>query len=183
MEHLDPRAVKFLEGWPLFDNSIVEHSFAPYMRDYDVTVEAGAAAPDGSGSYIEGRYRFRFTHCVLAKITTTVADKTWTCSWGEQFTDYDAWQKVGEPEGYVWGVNYMNVYPGARYLPDSEAAEDWSRRLGRQMHEVEIDTNAHLIQLVFFRLLLHKLAQGDFTTRVLSDIKPYEMLGEDGSEP
>jgi hypothetical protein len=76
MEHLDPRAVKFLEGWPLFDNSIVEHHFTPYMRDYDMIVEAGAAAPDGSGSYLEGRYRFRFTHCALVKTTSTVGDQT-----------------------------------------------------------------------------------------------------------
>lgn len=103
MKSLDSRAIKFLEGWPLFDSAIVEHRFTPYMRDYDVIVETTAAAPDGSGSYPEGRYQFRFTHCVFAKITSTVVDVTWACSWGDQFTDYDAWEESGEPEGYVWG--------------------------------------------------------------------------------
>ncbi|MBS0181460.1 MAG: hypothetical protein JSS39_03610 [Nitrospira sp.] len=177
MERLDQRAIEFLERWPLADCSIVEHRFTPYMRDYDVIIETTAAAPDDSGSYLEGRYRFRFTHCVLAKVTSTVTDMSWTRSWDDQFTDYDVWQESGEPEGYVWGVNYMNAYPGAQYLPNSEAATEWSRRLEHQMHEVQIDTNAHLILLIFHRLLLHKLAQGDYTTRVLSDIEPYEMLG------
>ena len=151
------------------------------MRDYDVIVEAGAAAPDGSGSYPEGRYRLRFTHCVVVKVMSAVADKTWARSWSEHFTDYEAWMQAGEPEGYVWGVKFMDAYPGARYLPDSELAADWTRRLGRAMYEVEIATNAHLMQLVFHRLLLHKTAQGDVTTRVLSEIEPVEMLGSAGS--
>jgi hypothetical protein len=177
MDPLDPKAVKHIEGWPLFDGAIVEHHFTPYMRDYDVIVDTCAAAPDDSGSYLEGQYRFRFTHCVFAAVASTVADGTWACSWADHFTDYQTWEKAGEPEGYVWGVNWQNVYPGARYVTNSEAAADWSRRLGRTMHEVEIETNAQLIRLIFHRLLLHKIAQGDYTTRILSDIEPIEMIG------
>jgi hypothetical protein len=42
------------------------------MRDYDVIIEVPAIRPDGSGSYIEGRYRYRFTHCVEAAVKTKV---------------------------------------------------------------------------------------------------------------
>jgi hypothetical protein len=56
----------------LVDSAIVRHGFAPYMRDYDVIIEVSAAKPGGSGSYIEGRYRYRFTHCVEARVETDV---------------------------------------------------------------------------------------------------------------
>ena len=46
--------------------------FTAYMRDYDVIIEVPAIRPDGSGSYIEGRYRYRFTHCVEAAVKTKV---------------------------------------------------------------------------------------------------------------
>lgn len=34
MERLDPRAIEFLERWPLADSAIVQHRFTPYMRDH-----------------------------------------------------------------------------------------------------------------------------------------------------
>ena len=180
VERLDPRTIDAIQGWPLFDNAIVQHSYTRYMRDYDVIVEAGAATPDGTGSYLEGRYRFRFTHCVLVNVVTTVDEQGWTKSWSEEYTDYGAWERAGNPKGYVWGVQYMEAYPGGRYISDSPLASDWTRRLGRAMHEVAIQTNAHLIQLVFHRLLLHKVAQGDHVKRILSEIEPVEILGDAG---
>src|SRR5215813_9134675 len=89
---------------PLFDSAIVRHGFAAHMRDYDVIVEVAAAKPDGGGSYIEGRYRYRFTHCVEAHVETTVRPDVWRRSWGDEFTDMTAWEQAGEPDGYVWGV-------------------------------------------------------------------------------
>lgn len=80
-----------LEGWPLYDNAVVEHRFTPYLRDYNVLVETSAATPGGQGSYVEGRYRLRFTHCVIAHIETAVPDETWHVSWADHFTDYEAW--------------------------------------------------------------------------------------------
>lgn len=180
MERLDRRAIEFIKGWPFHDSSIVRHHFTPYMRDYDIVVEAQADARDGSVFYSEGRYRFRFTHCVIADVLSTVEDQAWAQSWSNEFTDYAAWERAGEPPGYVWGVEYMEAYPGARYLPDSELSADWARRLGRAMHEVEIRSNAHLIRLVFHRLLLHKVAHGDPATRVLTEIEPLEMMGDAG---
>jgi len=178
MEHLDPRAVEFLEGWPLFDSALVEHHFTPYMRDYDVIVEASAAAPDGSGSYLEGRYRFRFTHCVVAEVTSTVGDNVWAAAWSEEYTDLAAWERAGKPRGYLWGIQWMDAYPGGRYLPDSDLAANWTQRLGHVMHAVEIETNAHRLRLVFHRLLLHRIAHGDPAKRVLTEIEPLEMFGD-----
>lgn len=56
----------------LVDSVIIEHGFARYLRDYDVVVDVPAAKPDGTASYISGRYRYRFTHCVEAHVETQV---------------------------------------------------------------------------------------------------------------
>jgi hypothetical protein len=54
------------------------------MRDYDVIVEVPAAKPDGSGSYIEGQYRYRFTHCVEVHVGTIVKPDAWKLSWTDE---------------------------------------------------------------------------------------------------
>ena len=149
-----------LEGWPLFDNAIVGHGFTPYLRDYDVLVEASAAAPGGQRSYVEGRYRLRFTHCVIAHAETAVADKTWKVSWPEHFTDYEAWEAAGHPEGYVWGVDHSVAYPGASYIEDSPQAREWTQRLGNPTRHISIETNGHNLQLIFHELHITKIAQG-----------------------
>ena len=168
--------VSLLEQWPLFDSAIVRHGFTPYMRDYDVELVAMAAVPDGSRSYREGQYRFRFTHCVCADVQTSVRDDVWPNSWSDEFIDYSEWQRRGEPEGYVWGVNDMAAYPGARYLAESERAGKWWTRLGQPMHEVRIETNAHNINLVFHRVVIEKVAAGDPVTGSLTPIAPVSIV-------
>ncbi len=156
---------------PLFDSAIVRHGFAPYMRDYDVIVEVPAAKPDGSGSYIEGQYRYRFTHCVEAHVVTTVKPETWKVSWGDDFIDYAAWEEAECPEGYVWGVEFSDAYPGAKRILDSERAISWTEALGRRMHEIEVETNAFLIRLVCHDLRIDQLAVGDPATGELTPIE------------
>ncbi len=138
-----------LEQGPMFDMAIVEHGFTPYMRDYDVLVEVTGPKPDGHGAQVVGRSRYRFTHCVLAEVTTSVRDETWRKSWSQTFVDYETWIRAGEPDGYVWDVQWMNAYPGLTYLSESAAACEWSERLRSPMHEVFIETNAHNIRLIF----------------------------------
>jgi hypothetical protein len=149
---------------PLFDSAIVGHGFAPYMRDYDVIVEVPAAKPDGTGSYIRARYRYRFTHCVVVTTETGVRPETWTESWGDEFKSYAAWEAAGTPSGFVWGVEWADAYPGASTVIDSPRAAEWSDRLGRAMHEVEIKTNAYTLRLICHALQIEQLAVGDPTT-------------------
>ena len=175
-ERLHPAVVSLVEDWPLFDNAIVAHGFAPYMRDYEVVVVASAAVPDGSRSYRDGQYRFRFTHCVVAHVETAVRDDVWPGSWDDVFTDYTAWERAGCPGGYVWGVNDMAAYPGATYRPDSPRAAEWARRLGRSMHEVRIETSAHTLELVFHGLRVQKVAAGDPATGALAPIDPVDLV-------
>jgi len=135
---------------PLFDSFIIRHGFAPFMRDYDVV------------AYINGhQFLYRFTHCISAWITSSVADHIWKKSWDDILTDYAAWERAGAPDGYVWGVCYSSAYPGATYVENSELAAEWSSKLDRLMHEIFIETNCQNIGLVFHDLVLRELKESD----------------------
>lgn len=170
-----PDAMALLEGAPLFDGGIVSHGFTPWMRDYDVVVDQPATVPGEARSYIEGRYRYRFTHCVWASVETAVADHVWGMSWDDLFTDATAWEAAGEPEGYLWAVAFMVAYPGAKYIRGSHKAREWTERVAQPMHEVQIITNGHDVRLVFHALRVHKIAQGSTTTDALVPIEPVEI--------
>ena len=119
----------------------MRHGFALFSRDYDLLIEINGH-----------RFLFRFTHCVSAVISTSVTDVLWKESWDDAFTNEEAYEKAGQPEGYFWGINYSTAYPGGKLLIDSVGARDWSLRLGKQMWEVRIETNAHNINLIFHDL-------------------------------
>lgn len=150
-----------LEAGEMFDNAIVEHHFTPYMRDYDIIVDVAAPAPNGKGSYIAARYRYRFTHCVMAHITTSLSAETWRDSWTDEYIDYENWEKAGSLSGYVWGVCWSCAYPGLTYIDNSSLAREWSERLGNPMHEVTIETNTHNFQLIFHDVIIQEIATYD----------------------
>jgi hypothetical protein len=144
-----------------FDSAVVSHGFTSFLRDYDVNIDVPAAKADGSGSYVQGRYRYRFTHCPEAIARTAVTPDVWRRSWADLFTDYEQWEHAGEPGGYVWGVGWADAYPGMSYVEDSERARRWSQLLDHEMHEVSIKTNALVLELVFHNLHVAQIAIGD----------------------
>ena len=156
----------------LFDSAIVEHHFTPYLRDYDVIIDVPAARPDGRGSYIEGRYRYRFTHCPVVQVTTAVRDDVWRESWADLFTDAAAYEEAGTPDGYFWGVCYSDAYPGLTYVEDSTLVQGWSARFGQPMHEVRIETNGHNLSIVFHDVEVRRIAQGSPNDAELRSIEP-----------
>ena len=155
---------------PIFDSAILSHGFTPYMRDYDLIIEVPGVRPDGTGSYIEGRYRYRFTHCIEAAVRSNVRPEVWRESWGDEFIDYTAWQEAGEPAGFLWAVEWAGAYPGVEYVPDLEGASSWSEAVGKPMHGIRIETNAYAIDLVCHDLAVTRLAAGDPTTGELTPV-------------
>ena len=135
---------------PLFDSAIVRHGFAPFLRDYDVVAEVN-----------KYQFLYRFSHCTSVTVTTAVADSVWRESWPDIYTNYGAWVRAGNPDGYVWGVCYSLAYPGATYVENSAAAQEWAARLGKSMHEVLIETNGHNLRLIFHDLSVRELKEGD----------------------
>jgi hypothetical protein len=130
----------------VFDQALVFHGFADFMRDYDVYVYATS---DPRTGVAPEHLRYRFTHCVRATVSTAVRPDVWPRSIGDEFIDYDQWVGAGEPEGYVWGVKWQGLYPGMQLMPESDETREWSARLGLPVRAVQIETNGHNIALVF----------------------------------
>ena len=141
----------------VFDQALVFHGFADYMRDYDLYIYATS---DPRTGIAPEHLRYRFTHCVRATATTAVRHDVWPRSLGDEFTDYEEWLRSGAPEGYVWGVKWQGLYPGMQLMPESDETRQWSARLGLPFHEVLIETNGHNISLVFSDLRVSTVATG-----------------------
>ncbi|MCK7483536.1 MAG: hypothetical protein M0C28_45785 [Candidatus Moduliflexus flocculans] len=148
---------RLVEYGGFIDVGILNHGFAPHLRDYDVLFEALWGKKKWADA--KGTYRLRFSHCPEATILTRVPDASWKQAWADVFIDYDQWVAAGEPNGFVWGACWSMAYPGLRYIDDSVRARQWSERMGKPMHEVIIETEAFQLQLVFH----------DFTVTKLSD--------------
>lgn len=166
----------------IIDSAITSHGYAPHLRDYDVVVSVPAAlppeVPNGAtiGGYTMGVYRYRFTHCPEAHVVSSVEDDVWQRSWDDVFIDWEAWEAAGHPQGFVWGKNYGDAYPGISYVAESPLASLWAKRLGHEMHEVMIETNTFDLHLVCHNLHVHKLAVGDPWTRTLKDLDDPEAM-------
>ncbi|MFG2823767.1 hypothetical protein ACGFX4_30625 [Kitasatospora sp. NPDC048365] len=137
-----------------FDHAVVNHGYTNYMRDYEVIVHATADPRSG----IEPSYlRYLFRYCVEARCGTSLPAETWRVSLDDRLIDYETGVDL---EGYVWGVKWHCLHPGATVLPESEATRRWSEALGIDFHEVRIETNAHDITLVFSDLQVTEVPVG-----------------------
>jgi hypothetical protein len=78
---------------------------------------------------------------------------------------------AGEPSGFVWGVEWAEVYPGVEYVEQSDAAAARTEHVAKPMHAIQIATNACAIDLVCHDLLVTRLAVGNPIT---GELKPFE---------
>ena len=126
------------------DAALLRHGFVDYMRDYELIVSGRDGPPHTDV------HRYLFVGCVEAHCETTVRPSTFVASLADKFVyagpDYPEQE---EPDGYIWGVRWSCLYPGLTYREDGARGRLWSERLGRPMHEVEIETNAFRLTLVF----------------------------------
>ncbi len=156
---------QFLEWFPENDFAVLDHGFARHGRDYYVVAET-LFGPD------PGRYLLLFTHVVTAAIVTRVRDDVWTDSWDDVFTDYAAWERAGEPDGYVWGSNWTLAYPGLWAVEPSPRALEWTSRLGRPMYEAVLETDRFELTLVFHSLRTKKIDdRTDLVSQVVFPLK------------
>lgn len=127
----------------VFDQALIYHAFTDYMRDYEMLFYASA---DPSTGVPPEHLRYVFRCCVSAGVASTVSPAIWQQSLDDALIDYDA--GVAR-DGFVWGVKWQCMYPGARLLGSSQQASEWSARLNLPFYEVEIETEAHKVTLVF----------------------------------
>jgi hypothetical protein len=138
----------------VFDHSLVFHGFTPYMRDYQAIVHVTADPVTG----IAPQYlRYLFRHCVEVSVQSTVPPEIWQRSLDERLIRYETGVDL---EGYVWGVNGQELYPGMTEVADSERARQWAESIGIDFHEVRIEGNAHAVTLVFSDLVVSELEPG-----------------------
>ncbi|MFI1091877.1 hypothetical protein [Streptomyces sp. NPDC020917] len=138
----------------VFDQSIVHHGFTPYMRDYEIVIHAMADPRTG----IQPAYlRYLFRYCVQAHCESTVHPATWRASLDDRLTDYETGADL---DGFVWGVAWQPMYPGASVVTDSATARRWAQEVGIDFHEVRIESNAHRLTLVFSDLEVSEVAPG-----------------------
>ncbi len=138
----------------VFDQALVFHGFADYMRDYEVIIYA--TADPGTGIRPE-HLQYRFKHCVRATVTSALSPEIWKRSLDERLVDY---QRGRDLDGYVWGVKWQVLYPGMKLVLDSADAGLWSRELGLPFYEATIETNGHNVSMVFSDLTVHAVDAG-----------------------
>ena len=159
-------ADRLLEWFPECDFAILRHGLAPHGRDYLVVAQIG-------GVNRAGTHELCFTHCVEMAYETRVMDDAWVPSWTEEFLDYERWEAAGEPSGYVWGTNWSLAYPGLTVERNSRRAKSWSRRLGRPMFEVTLETDRFWLRLLFHGLNWRKIDdRTEPVSRVVIPLEP-----------
>lgn len=137
-----------------FDHAVLHHGYTDYMRDYEVIVHATADPRTGVAS---AHRRYLFRYCVEARCETSVRADVWRVSLDDGLIDHETGAGL---DGFVWGVKWHGLYPGARILPGSEAARRWSKALGIAFHEVRVETNAHDLTLLFSDLQVSEVRAG-----------------------
>jgi hypothetical protein len=139
----------------VFDQAMLFHGFADYMRDYEVFVYVTV---DPRSGIPPEHLRYCFTHCVRATATTDVRPDLWRRSIDDRLLDLEQGREL---DGYVWGYRWQVLYPGMKLVPDSAEAERWSREVGIPFREATIETNGHNLSLVFSDLAVQVVEPGD----------------------
>lgn len=142
---------ELLTWLPQFDFAVFSHGFAPHGRDYFIHIQDCLGADPGE-------HLLEFTHVVQLDYETRVGDEGWKSSWNDVFLTYDGWTAAGEPEGYIWGANWSNAWPGLTIVEPSSIANEWSRRLAKDFFEVALETDRFLLRIVFHSIRHRKLS-------------------------
>jgi hypothetical protein len=138
----------------VFDQALIFHGFAEYMRDYEVFIYATA---DPRIGIRPEHLRYRFKHCVRATVTTALTPQIWQRSLDERLIGYD---KGRDLDGYVWGVKWQALCPGMKLVHGSADAARWTHDLGIPFHEAAIGTNGHNMSFVFSDLTVDTVEAG-----------------------
>ncbi|MEV6107446.1 hypothetical protein AB0M28_22465 [Streptomyces sp. NPDC051940] len=133
------------------------------MRDYEVIVYLTA---DPRTGILPAYRRYLFRHCVEATCRSAVPPTTWKTSLDERLITYETGVDL---DGFVWGVKWQLLYPGASIVTDSAVAAMWTEAIGLDFHEVRIETNAHDLRLVFSDVAVSELTTGYAPFTVIDD--------------
>jgi hypothetical protein len=141
-----------MQKWDFCDQAIIQHGFMAYNRDYRIEVVFTGA------DRVEHPVTYLFRGCVEAHYQNLVVPAAYPAFMDDRFIDYQQYEAAGYPEGFVWGVNFAEAFPGWQYIENSERASAWAQKLNLSMHEVKIETNTYGLILVFHDLMVQPSA-------------------------
>lgn len=144
----NPLAEIMADGLPQCDFGVLSHGFLAHGRDYAFVIQ-DVLGPD------PGTHRLTFTHVVALQYLTGLSDEGWKDSWSDEFLDYE---RSKDLEGYVWGTNWSNAFPGIIAGENDLLAQEWSTRIGKPMHTMRLETDRFAISIVFHTAFLEKLS-------------------------
>jgi hypothetical protein len=153
---MNPLSAHFENGLSEIDVGVMSHGFAEHGRDYRFILEDCLGTSPGT-------YRLTLTHVVAMEYRTALPVSAWSEAWSDDFIDYDRWEAAGEPNGYVFGANWSNAYPGFVALADHAGAAEWALKLGRPMYAASLHTDLFKMTLVFHDALLVKVSDDTST--------------------
>ena len=134
----------------LTDCAILSHGYLPYNRDYYFFIEID------NKDDLSGQYLITFSHSYDLRIKSILKSSIIKQSLDDLFTDFRNWQNSGEPEGHVWGCNFLVAYPGFSRVFPSDIALKWTNDLGIEMNELLVETNIYNISLIYNEFKLEK---------------------------
>lgn len=138
-----------MREFDLFDGALLFHAYKRYMRDYELIVEVHVGPAE------QGTYSYLFKYCVEVNISTSLSGARYRNSLDERLIDYETGKDL---DGFVWGVNWSQLYPGWEIITPSKKASEWTERIGIDFHEVSIQSNSFNITLIFSELVVTKLS-------------------------
>jgi hypothetical protein len=138
----------------VYDHGLLHHAYTPAMRDYELVV--AASSDPRLGRPVE-HLSYLFTHCVSATVTSALPPALWARSWDDELVHPDPDRVY---DAFVWGVEWQPLYPTFDLVEQSAEAARWSAALGREFHELELESNAHRVRLVFSELRVRPVEVG-----------------------
>jgi hypothetical protein len=138
----------------VYDHGLLHHAYTPSMRDYELVITA--SSDPRLGRPVE-HYSYLVVTCVAATVESVLPPALWARSLDEELLHPDP-ERVYD--AFVWGVEWQPLYPTFDLVDQSDQAAAWSAALGREFHELELESNAHRIRLVFSELRVRQVDVG-----------------------
>ncbi|WP_339914808.1 hypothetical protein [uncultured Brevundimonas sp.] len=145
--NVHPLTALMAEWLPDCDFAVLNHGFVTHGRDYQLIIQDCISGRPGT-------HRLTFTHVVRADCQTALAPSGWSTSWDDVFLD---WERSKDMDGYIWGTNWSNAYPGITALNDDAEASDWGRQIGRPMYAATLETDRFKLRLIFHAVRSEKI--------------------------
>jgi hypothetical protein len=141
----------------MFDCALTYHGYTKYLRDYEMVVYQ-SVDPNPKYGLVPRHLRFVFRICPEAFVTSRVRPDVWSRSLDDALIDEHV--VTMESKGFVWGVNCQVLYPGAKVVPDSPRAAEWSENIGIPFYEARVVGNTQEITVIFAELVVEDVDAG-----------------------